>query len=172
MPRPARPWVWVVVVVLVFTGIQAVLNSLFDDFKGEGVTYSRSTSEARFRGILVTELVADPQELEIAGGRIRFGEAWIEEEALSTHQLVWLPAERRTGDYRLYFTLADVNGVNAFDLIFASGDLPSDAWTSSVNGRTIYSLSVGSPDVSGFRMSVIRAWSEPRAKNIRFVPKG
>ncbi len=165
-----KTWLWVFLIFALATVVKALLNAGFDDFKGEGTTYSFSAGDAKGRGVLVAELIADPPEVEVGGGSIRFGEAWLEERSLSTHCFVWFPVERRTGGYRLSFTLAEVKGLNASDLILVPDDAGMDARMSS-EGRTIHKVDVDTPDISGLRLSVIRSWSEPRAKNIRFLPK-
>lgn len=121
-------------IFLVITGAKALLDSTFDDFKGEGVTYSWSAGEATERGVLVRELAADPSELEIPGGSIRFGHAWIEERSLSTHRLVWFPAEQRVGGYFLYFRFAEIKGVKPSDLIILRGDEGSSVGSMASGG--------------------------------------
>src|SRR5262245_35929807 len=92
-----------VLVAVAATGVKALANAAFDDFKKEGETKSWSVAEARERGVLVTELAAAPSEVSVPGGRVRFGEIWVEERALSAHKFVWLPGEQRVGGYRLHF---------------------------------------------------------------------
>ncbi|MBN9523822.1 hypothetical protein J0H58_35815 [bacterium] len=103
MDGKAKRWLRVLAVVTIFAGaataVKAVLNHLFDDFKARGERESESLDEARERGILVAEVVADPTEAEFPGGRIRFGRAWVEERSLPTHRFVWFPVERRKGGY-------------------------------------------------------------------------
>jgi hypothetical protein len=156
------------------TAGKAVLNSLFDDFHDRGENESRSADVARRRGILITELVAESAEVEFAGGRIRFGPAWVEERSLTGHRLVWFPAEIRRGGYRVHFR-AEVTGTNRDDrlqLFFVPGDEGHSATESVSLDGSLYYVTVESRDASDLRLSAVRSWKEPRAKNIRFIPKG
>ena len=167
--------VWVVLATFAMaTCAKGVLNAAFDDFKSEGETESWSVDEARERGVLVSEWTAVPPDFQVPGGRVRFGEVWVEERALTTHRFVWFPCERRIGGYRLHFTLAegkelmeakghffyrdDVTGVNV------GGHRMSD-------GRHLYIERLDDPDISAIRLSITRDSDAPRNRDIRFVHK-
>jgi hypothetical protein len=173
--KSTKVWLFVVLALVavpcVATAVKAVFNDLFEDFKGRGEYESSTLEEARNRGILVTELVAEPSEVKVGGGRIRFGQAWIEERSIPTHHLVWLPAERRIGGYRLHFTDAKITGIGDGAFWFEPND-PSRSlggfWESA--GRHVYSLPIDSPHVDELRLSAVQSPDDPRTNNIRFVP--
>jgi hypothetical protein len=155
------------------TLVKALLNG-FDDFKAVGETESWTVAEARDRGVLVEELALVPAELDVPGGRVRFGEAWVEERALSGHRLVWLPSEERVGGYRLHFTLAEGKELlEASGLRFYRDDVSgvSVGGHLRTGGRHLYVKRLDGPDVSGLRLSLARSSDAPRAKGIRFTRK-
>src|SRR5258708_28509483 len=105
---------------------------------------------------------------------MRLGEAWVGERALSTPRLVWLPAERRVGGYRLHFTLTEgIEVMRANNLMFLRDDVTghSVGGNSSSDGKSVCIDRLDSPDVSALRLSVVRSFDAPRHKNIRFLPK-
>jgi hypothetical protein len=169
-----KPWLRILAIVAgigcIATATKAFLNHLFDDFKGRGEQESETLAEARERGILVSVVVADPGEVEYQGGRIRFGQAWVEERSLRTHRFIWFPTERRRGGYRLQFTAKLTGGTESEWPML----VPDDAGygVSLVPGDTrVYDVPIESPDVLGLRLSVVRSWKDIRSKNIRFVPQ-
>ena len=156
------------------TAVKLALNALSDDFKAYGETVSWTLAESRERNVLVNELAADPAELVVPGGRIRFKDAWVERRCLSTHKYVWFPVERPVGGYRLHFTLADGNAlIKPGGLGFVEDDRVDRTigGQSTSDGQYLYLVWLEKPDVSELRLSLIRSFGEPRAKNIRFFPK-
>ena len=154
--------------------IKSLYNAAFDDFKGAGETESWNVREARSRGVLVKELVAEPAVLSLPGGQIRFGEAWIEERALSTHRLVWFPMERRIGGYRLQFTLVEGEEFMEKDgLMFIRDNRTGQSvgGNRSSTGMTVYIELLEEPDVADLRLSVVKSFDEPLKYQVRFVPK-
>jgi hypothetical protein len=176
MRKSTKVWLLVPVILVglacAATAVHAVYNYCFEDFKGRGEYESWSLEEARERGILVTELVAEPRELQVGSGRIQFGQAWIEERSMPTHHFVWLPDERRIGGYRLQFTIAKVTGIRDDAFYFEANDpkYTLGGFSRSTGGRVVF-LPIDSPDVSGLRLSAVQTRDDPQAKNIRFVPK-
>ena len=162
---------WVVLILIaVVTGIKAFLNPMIDDFKGDGETWSRNVEEAERRGVLVTELDPVPKEIPVPGGPIRFGEIWVEERALSTHQYVWIPHEQRVGGYRIHITLTEgQERMKATGLVFMlDGD-----WRSfrESPGLSIYVADLTDPDVPGMRLGLGHRAGGPFLHEIRLVPK-
>jgi hypothetical protein len=173
MRRRVKTWLLIFAIVAslgcVTTDAKAAWNAAFEDLKGRGEQESDTPDEARERGILVAAVVADPGEVEIPGGRIRFGRAWVEERSLPTHCFVWLPAERRRGGYRLHFT-AQVIGGNESPWPFAVLDDAGHGQPLVPDDTRVYYLPIESTDVRGVRLSVLQSWKDVRAKNIRFLP--
>jgi hypothetical protein len=153
---------------------KAILNAASDDFKGYGETESWSVADARDRGVLVAELTAVPNELSVPGGRVRVGEVWVEERALTTHRLVWLPHERRVGGYRLHFSLSEGRELkDAAKLMFVcDGHRGSSVGgNASSDGRFVYIERLDSADVSDLRIGLVPSFDSPPGETIRFVPK-
>ena len=167
-----RLWVSIGLVLIVLaTAGKAVLNAAFEDFKGRGEREAETVREARSRGILVTELSVDPPQLEGAGVRVWFHEAWIEERSLPSHFLVWIPTEKRRGGYRLHFTFARVEGAHEVDVSLRPVDAHLHPHSVSGGGKTLHCIPLDDPHISEVRCDVTRAYRGPHIGSVRFVPK-
>jgi hypothetical protein len=171
----------ILVVLLVCCGgpatvIQAVRNEFAENLRPPD-TDSESAADARRRGVLVSEWSVVPPEVEVPGGWLQFGEAWVEERSRSTHRLVWFPAEERLGGYRLYvkYTLRvnqDASGTTRGSAMLVPDDKGvGHVIGSAADGPRVYTHLIDDPDVAGLRLSVVESFDAPRAKNIRLVPK-
>jgi len=157
------------------TVVQAVLNEFADNLRPTGDNESESAADSRRRGILVGEWSVVQPEVEVPGGRLQFGEAWVEERSRSTRRLVWFSAEERVGGYRVhvaYRFYADPVGGRAAKRML----VPEDGRFGIVIGedgqddRGVYTQVIDDPNVAGLRLSVVDSFDAPRAKNIRLVP--
>ncbi len=149
-------------------------NRWDESFIKDGETYSSSVGDARSRGTLVTQLVARPNDFEIGSAQILFGDIWLEERAISAHQLVWLPSERRVGGYNLCFTLAEGDEFVADSrLFFVVNDDDSSCGPIRSAGRVaVYVKRLAARDVSDIKLSLLSAWTDPRGqsgRSCRFV---
>ena len=163
---------WVAVPLAAFaTGAKALLNAVTEDPKGRGDIESENVAEARGRGVLVAELAAVPSELPAPGGRIRFGEVWVEERALPGHRFVWFPRERRVGGYRLQFTLAEGRELaEGLRMRFRVEGRPDGLASVSGEFGTVYYLHLDELDITPVR-AVLTEAPEARPPEVRFVPK-
>jgi hypothetical protein len=152
------------------TVVKAVLDGFADGLRPSGDNESESVTEAQRRAILVSEWSVAPPALEIQGGRLEFGEAWVEERSRSTRRLVWFSAEDRVGGYRLhvpYTFRADGQASGSMMLV------PDDNGVGHAVGqdRGMYTLFLDDPDVAGLRLSVVESFQAPRDRNIRLIPQ-
>jgi hypothetical protein len=173
--------VWATVWMLLICGVpltlatiaKAMYNAAFDDFKGEGQTFSESIEEAKLRGTFVCELQPQPQEMTIEGTTVKFQEAWIEERALLTHCFVWFPCNRRIGGYSLCFTLQ--NGADLKDapkgFFVANDDEIGFERSISANRPALYCYEMESTNVSQIKVSFLSSRKDKRLRNIVFVQK-
>jgi hypothetical protein len=159
------------------TIVQAVLNGFADNLRPTGDNESSSVTDARRREVLVGEWEVEPPVMDVPGGRLTFGDAWVEERSRSTHRLVWFPAEERTGGYRLQVCFEFQAGAGAVgvpaELMLVSDD---HGVGYSINGagldkQRMYTQLIDDPNVTGLRLSVVESFHVPRAKDIRLVPK-
>lgn len=161
------------------TLVKAVVDGIADNLGPTGDNESGSMTESRERGVLVAEWSVVPSEVEVPGGRVQFGEAWVEERSRSTHRLVWFPAEERVGGYRVHVAYTLQNDRDAGGRVGIPAELmfvPDDLGVGHVigraaQGRGVYTHLIDDPDVTGLRLSVVGSFDAPRAKNIRLLPK-
>ncbi|QEL13913.1 hypothetical protein [Limnoglobus roseus] len=155
-----KPWLFAALAVacVATTAAKACLNYLSDDFKNRGELESMTIEEARDRRILVTELVAEPNEIVIGGKRVRFARAWIEERSLPGHQLVWFPGERKMGGWRFHVAITPLDGLGTgdFKVVTAGRGKRLYETRTSSQGDSVFILPLDRPDVSGLLLRVVR----------------
>jgi hypothetical protein len=125
---------------------------------------STSASEARARGIFVARVSLSPAEIDLPEGKIIFREAWLEEKAVPSHRMVWLPYERKVGGCHVCITLTAGRELFTVEGLFLVPGKAQEGFAAHATERELYFTGdYNGPveDNAPIELSLLKSWKTP-----------